>query len=119
VALFSSMTFASGPSYEPALAYGFAEASLRARVSDLLARRFRGQSRRVDAGLAVLDDAAGEAAIDSLIHAQVLLESPSLATSGTELARRLNAALLARLNRSSTGASVYSAPAGSCGSRGS
>ncbi len=36
--------------------------------------------------------------IDTLAHAQFVLESPSLATSGTELARSNNSEILARLN---------------------
>jgi hypothetical protein len=37
-------------------------------------------------------------AIDSLVYGQFLLESPSVATSGTELARSKNTELMARLN---------------------
>lgn len=36
--------------------------------------------------------------IDTLVYGQILLESPSLATSGTELARSLNTELMGRLN---------------------
>ncbi|QKW06664.1 hypothetical protein HUT18_09870 [Streptomyces sp. NA04227] len=38
------------------------------------------------------------AALDSLVQAQVYLTDPALATSGTELTRRLNTKLMARIN---------------------
>jgi hypothetical protein len=37
-------------------------------------------------------------AIHTLVHGQIVLETPSLATSGTQLARNTNTGLLARLN---------------------
>jgi hypothetical protein len=204
VSLFTPQVYPSAPPTQPAGPYSFTEESLRARLSNLLAERFRGQSRRVRAGLAVYDSAAikavvpdprlrtalallsgtaGEAAIrtiqggvfdevrfgptlpdpffaraiafvtflpgdlkptitfveryeyedplllanyfahealhqdrsvnsskeelvndaiDVLVGAQLLLEAPGLAASGTELARRLNTKILVRLNSRDT-----------------
>lgn len=41
-------------------------------------------------------------AIDTLVHGQVLLENPELATSGTELARILNTSVMAGINSRDT-----------------
>lgn len=89
LALFTPEVYADAPSLQPAAVYRFTEEGLRAKLSQLLAERFQGQNRPIEAALAVYDDArlrtsvpdprlrmalsllkgtVGEAAIDAVRH---------------------------------------------------
>jgi hypothetical protein len=63
VSLFTPQTYPDAPPMQPAGPYSFTEASLKAKLALLLARRFFGDLRKIRAGLAVYDDAATKAVV--------------------------------------------------------